>query len=100
MFRQACPEQGRRAQRERKMCNDFSTRPVHPAPVEACPACASAAGTGEPVEGGRRRFISERNTIPERSVVVTYEAIRKWCRKFGQPYANQLRRHCPRLFRL
>ena len=25
----------------------------------------------------------------ERGVVVTYEAIRKWCRKFGQPYANQ-----------
>jgi putative transposase len=29
-------------------------------------------------------------------VVVTYEAIRKWCRKFGQPYANQLRRRRPR----
>jgi len=24
-----------------------------------------------------------------RGVTVTYEAIRKWCRKFGQPYANQ-----------
>jgi putative transposase len=24
-------------------------------------------------------------------IIVTYEAIRKWCRKFGQPYANQLR---------
>src|SRR5882672_4245661 len=31
-----------------------------------------------------------------RGVVVTYEAIRKWCRKFGQPYANQLRRRRPR----
>jgi putative transposase len=31
----------------------------------------------------------------ERGVVVTYEALRKWCRKFGQPYANQLRRRCP-----
>src|SRR5215468_7681273 len=28
----------------------------------------------------------------ERGVTVTYEAIRKWCRKFGQSYANQLRR--------
>ncbi len=28
----------------------------------------------------------------DRGVVVTYEAIRKWCRKFGQLYANQLRR--------
>src|ERR671923_1486838 len=27
-----------------------------------------------------------------RGVVVSYEAMRKWCRKFGQPYANQLRR--------
>jgi transposase-like protein len=25
-----------------------------------------------------------------RGVTVTYEAIRKWCRKFGQAYANQL----------
>ena len=31
-----------------------------------------------------------------RGVIVTYEAIRKWCRKFGQPYANQLRRRRPR----
>ena len=32
----------------------------------------------------------------ERGVVVTYEAIRKWCRKFGQQYANHLRRRRPR----
>jgi putative transposase len=31
-----------------------------------------------------------------RGVMVTYEAIRKWCRKFGQQYANQLRRRRPR----
>jgi putative transposase len=31
-----------------------------------------------------------------RGVVVTYEAIRKWCRKFGQQYASQLRRGRPR----
>jgi len=31
----------------------------------------------------------------ERGVSVTYEAIRKWCRKFGQPYANQLWRRRP-----
>src|SRR5215211_8535370 len=30
--------------------------------------------------------------LSERGINVTYEAIRKWCRKFGQPYANQLRR--------
>jgi len=33
----------------------------------------------------------------ERGIAVTYEAIRKWCRKFGQQYANQLRRRRPRL---
>jgi putative transposase len=32
----------------------------------------------------------------ERGVIVTYEAIRKWCRKFGQQYANQLQRRRPR----
>jgi putative transposase len=32
----------------------------------------------------------------ERGVIVTYEAIRQWCRKFGQEYANQLRRRRPR----
>jgi putative transposase len=26
-----------------------------------------------------------------RGIIVTYEAIRKWCRKFGQDFANQLR---------
>jgi putative transposase len=30
-----------------------------------------------------------------RGVTVTYEAIRKWCRKFGQSYANELRRQRP-----
>src|ERR687895_754577 len=33
----------------------------------------------------------------ERGVMVTYEAIRKWCRKFGQEYANQLRHRRPKL---
>jgi len=27
-----------------------------------------------------------------RGISVTYEAIRKWCHKFGQDYANQIRR--------
>jgi putative transposase len=30
-----------------------------------------------------------------RGIIVSYEAIRKWCRKFGQQYANQLRRRRP-----
>jgi putative transposase len=31
-----------------------------------------------------------------RGVIVSYEAIRKWCLKFGQAYANHLRRRQPR----
>jgi putative transposase len=31
-----------------------------------------------------------------RGIIVTYEAIRQWCRKFGQAYANQLRHRRPR----
>jgi putative transposase len=31
-----------------------------------------------------------------RGVILTYEAVRSWCRKFGQVYANQLRRRRPR----
>jgi putative transposase len=31
-----------------------------------------------------------------RGVIVTYETIRHWCRKFGQSYANQLRRRRPK----
>ena len=40
------------------------------------------------------RDVEER--LLARGVIVTYEAIRKWCRKFGQAYANQLRRRRPR----
>src|SRR4029450_7168225 len=31
----------------------------------------------------------------ERGITVSHEAIRKWCRKFGQNYANRLRRRRP-----
>ncbi len=31
-----------------------------------------------------------------RGVIVTYEAIREWCLKFGPTYANELRRRRPR----
>jgi putative transposase len=41
-------------------------------------------------------FRDVEEVLLERGVVVTYEAIRKWCRKFGQPSANQLRRCRPR----
>lgn len=30
-----------------------------------------------------------------RGIEVTYETIREWCQKFGQQYANQLRRQRP-----
>jgi putative transposase len=34
--------------------------------------------------------------MAERGVLLTYEAVRYWCRKFGQAYANRLRRRRPR----
>jgi putative transposase len=34
--------------------------------------------------------------MAERGITLTYEAVRYWCRKFGQTYANQLRRRHPR----
>jgi putative transposase len=34
--------------------------------------------------------------MAERGVILTSEAIRKWCRTFEQTYANQLRRRGPR----
>jgi putative transposase len=34
--------------------------------------------------------------MAERGIILTYEAVRYWCRKFGQVYANQLRRRRPR----
>jgi len=33
--------------------------------------------------------------LAERGVVVTYETVRQWCHKFGQVYANDLRRRRP-----
>ncbi len=34
--------------------------------------------------------------LAERGVIVTYETVRQWCRKFGQVYANELRRRWSR----
>ena len=38
------------------------------------------------------RYSSVEEILFARGMIVTYEAIRKWCRQFEQPYANQLRR--------
>ncbi len=34
--------------------------------------------------------------LAERGVLVTYESVRQWCLKFGQTYANTLRRRRPK----
>jgi len=34
--------------------------------------------------------------LMERGITVSHEAIRQWCGKFAQDYANQLRRRQPR----
>ncbi len=35
--------------------------------------------------------------LAERGILVSYETVRQWCLKFGQQYANQLRRRRPQL---
>jgi putative transposase len=42
------------------------------------------------------RFRDVGELLLERGVIVTYEAIRQWCRKFGQQFANQLGHRRPR----
>jgi len=42
------------------------------------------------------RYRDVEELLAERGVIVTYETVRRWCRKFGQTYANGLRRHRPR----
>jgi putative transposase len=34
--------------------------------------------------------------LAARGIVLTYETVRQWCRKFGRPYANARRRRRPR----
>ena len=34
--------------------------------------------------------------MAQRGIDVTYETVRQWCRKFGQPYANELKRRRPK----
>ena len=35
--------------------------------------------------------------LAERGVIVSHESIRRWCLKFGQTFADKLRRRRPRL---
>jgi transposase-like protein len=46
------------------------------------------------------RFLSSyrdvEELLAERGVAVSYETIRRWCRKFGQPFADGVRRRRPR----
>jgi putative transposase len=42
------------------------------------------------------RYRDVEELLAERGVIVTYETVRRWCRKFGQSYAHALRRRRPR----
>jgi putative transposase len=35
--------------------------------------------------------------VAARGIMVSHETVRQWARKFGQPFANQIRRRLPRL---
>ncbi|WP_375137820.1 IS6 family transposase [Streptomyces sp. NWU49] len=41
-------------------------------------------------------FREVQELMPGRGVLVSYETVRRWCGKFGQQYANALRRRRPR----
>ena len=41
-------------------------------------------------------FRDVKEMLAMRGVVLTYETVREWCLKFGQSYANNLRRRSPR----
>jgi putative transposase len=34
--------------------------------------------------------------LAERGIVASYETVRRWCKKFDQPFSNRLRRRRPR----
>ena len=34
--------------------------------------------------------------LAERGILVSYETVRRWCKKFGASFADRLRRHRPR----
>src|SRR3954469_22469176 len=42
------------------------------------------------------RYRDVEELLAERRVILTYETVRQWCRKFGQQYAIALRRRRPR----
>ncbi len=42
------------------------------------------------------RYRDVEELLAERGVILSYETVRQWCRKFGQAYANELRRRRPR----
>src|SRR3954451_20319304 len=69
------------------------------------PACPSYAGRLFPAEGSRHavwlyfcfplslRMVEE--MLAARGIIVSHETVRQWARKFGQDYANRIRRRLP-----
>src|SRR6201997_4473705 len=41
------------------------------------------------------RMVEE--VLAARGIIVSHETVRQWARKFGQPFANQIRRRLPRV---
>src|SRR5215813_6705160 len=42
------------------------------------------------------RFTHGRGAVAARGIIVSHETVRQWARKFGQQFANQIRRRLPR----
>ena len=76
-------------------------------PAGRVTACPATTDTGFPLQSSATRcgsyhrfalsFRAVEDVLARRDVEVTYEAIRKWCRRFGPEYAGRLRRRRGRL---
>ncbi len=73
--------------------------PVKLTVLEPCSASEFASAKGE-FAGNMLRFCRLHQShiedlLAERGIIVTHETIRQWCLRFGQEYANSIRRRGP-----
>ncbi len=87
----------------RKQRNHLKTKPTKPQKVKLAPSYKGHRYPTEIIEEAVWLYFNFALSYREvemlllrRGIEVTYETIRQWCLKFGQAYANDLRRRRPR----
>jgi len=73
-------------------CKQTPLLPIIKASVSPQKSSATRSGC---ISASRSAFGPVEELLAQRGIVVTYETVRQWCLKFGQTYANELRRHRP-----